>query len=221
MVNTRTRRLSRDPQSIHIIALLIPALLLSLAAAGTGVLPGDVAITLFIQERSPAVFDGLVYAVNWIGSTVQAIVLTLSITLLLYLRGMTVPALLILATLPFRGVNFVLKRLLESPRPEDTLVTVTEYASGFGFPSGHTNGATLLYGALFLLAPYITSRPALCWTIRVGSLAMILMAGISRIHAGAHWPSDVLGAWLWATVMLLLGALIVHRRGWLAGAKRL
>jgi undecaprenyl-diphosphatase len=202
-------------------ALLLPAVGLSLAAAGTEVLPGDVAITLFIQERSPAVFDGLVHAVNWIGSTVQAIVLTVTITLVLYLRGMTLPALLIFATLPMRGVNFLLKRLLESPRPEDTLVRVTEYASGFGFPSGHTNGATLLYGALFLLAPFITNRPALCWTIRIGSLAMIVMAGISRIHAGAHWPSDVLGAWLWATVILLLGALIVHRWGLLAGVKRL
>ena len=102
-----------------------------------------------------------------------------------------------------------------------SLVKVAEYASGYGFPSGHTNGATLLYGALFLLAPSVSSRPAVCWTIRIGSLAMIFLAGISRIHVGAHGPSDVLGAWLWATVILLLGALIVHRRGWLAGAKQL
>ena len=220
MASVPVSRLAGNPQSTHIGLLLIPALVLSLVAAGSNVLPGDVAVTLFIQEHTPAGLHWLVDAVNAAGTTVGAILITVALALTFYLRGHGVPAGLLLLTLPLRLWNGLLKLLMESPRPSDTMVQVNEYASGFGFPSGHTMGATLLYGALFLLAPYVTSRRGTCLVVRAVSLAMILLAGLSRIHAGAHWPSDVVGAYLWALVLLIAGMLIVQRRGLLSDATR-
>jgi membrane-associated phospholipid phosphatase len=65
--------------------------------------------------------------------------------------------------------------------------------SGYSFASGHTIGATLLYGqlALFIL-PAMKARR---WrTLTVSSAAfLIALVGFSRIALGAHYLTDVLG----------------------------
>lgn len=103
-----------------------------------------------------------------------------------------------------RGVNPLLKRLLDSPRPTDDLVRVMEQAQGMGFPSGHSMGVALLYGlSAFLLSrlePQVAFR-AVIWLIAAG---LIGATGFGRIYAGAHWPSDVLGGYLWASVVALV-----------------
>jgi membrane-associated phospholipid phosphatase len=66
--------------------------------------------------------------------------------------------------------------------------------SGYSFASGHTIGATLLYGqlALFVL-PSIKSRR---WRALILSTAVLFvtLVGFSRIALGAHYFTDVLGA---------------------------
>lgn len=68
-------------------------------------------------------------------------------------------------------------------------------ASGYAFPSGHTNNAAL---AATLLAWMITRRlhrrwaRTLVWAVAVTAA---LAVGLTRIYLGVHWPSDVLGSW--------------------------
>src|SRR5207244_3899568 len=66
--------------------------------------------------------------------------------------------------------------------------------SGYSFASGHTIGATLLYGqlALFIL-PAMKARH--CRRLTVASAALLIaLVGFSRIAFGAHFLTDVLGA---------------------------
>jgi membrane-associated phospholipid phosphatase len=74
--------------------------------------------------------------------------------------------------------------------------------SGYSFASGHTIGATLLYGqlALFIL-PMIKGRS---WrTLTVSSAALlILLVGFSRIALGAHFLTDVLAAIFFGIIWL-------------------
>jgi undecaprenyl-diphosphatase len=73
---------------------------------------------------------------------------------------------------------------------ENPLVTLSSY----GFPSGHTMGATLLYGLLALFAwKTLKSRPARFVSL-IGACLLILLIGLTRIYLGAHYLSDVLGA---------------------------
>src|SRR5437016_5039916 len=74
--------------------------------------------------------------------------------------------------------------------------------SGYSFASGHTIGATLLYGqlALFIL-PIIKRRR---WrTLTVSSAALLIaLVGFSRIALGAHFLTDVLAAIIFGVLWL-------------------
>ena len=89
-------------------------------------------------------------------------------------------------------LNLVLKHLFHRHRPvlENPLVTL----SSFGFPSGHTMGATIFYGVLALALGYSIQG----WRRRilVASAAALVIAliGASRIYLGAHYFTDVIGA---------------------------
>jgi membrane-associated phospholipid phosphatase len=75
--------------------------------------------------------------------------------------------------------------------------------SGYSFASGHTIGATLLYGqlALFIL-PALRTRH---WRIFTVSSAILLVAlvGFSRIALGAHFLTDVLAAMVFGIIWLI------------------
>jgi membrane-associated phospholipid phosphatase len=89
-------------------------------------------------------------------------------------------------------LNILLKHFFHRQRPvlENPLVTL----SSFGFPSGHTMGATLFYGVLAVFA----AQSVRTWrwralTFCIAALAIVLI-GLSRIYLGAHYLTDVLGA---------------------------
>jgi len=81
--------------------------------------------------------------------------------------------------------------------------------SGYSFASGHTIGATLLYGqlALFIL-PAMKARHWRRLTIFSAAL-IVLLVGFSRIALGAHFLTDVLAAIifgvLWLAFCLIAG----------------
>jgi membrane-associated phospholipid phosphatase len=69
------------------------------------------------------------------------------------------------------------------------------------FPSGHTTTA-------FLLAALICMHRSSLW-IKIAVLSLAVLAGLSRIACGVHWPLDVLGGmffgWLAAGAGIWLG----------------
>jgi undecaprenyl-diphosphatase len=76
--------------------------------------------------------------------------------------------------------------------------------SGYSFASGHTIGATLLYGQLALfVVPAIKSPRWRALTLATAAL-FILLVGFSRIALGAHYLTDVMAAILFGIVWLTL-----------------
>src|SRR6266567_869118 len=76
--------------------------------------------------------------------------------------------------------------------------------SGYSFASGHTIGATLLYGqlALFIL-PALKTR---YWRVLCifSAAFLVLLVGFSRIALGAHFLTDVLAAIVFGIIWLML-----------------
>jgi len=99
------------------------------------------------------------------------------------------------------GIGALLKLLVERARP------ISEYSAHLGtfsFPSGHSTGSVVAYGLLAYFAYVKLPGP---WGVIAAFflLTVPIAVGISRIHLGAHYPSDVLAGWL----LGLLGLLII------------
>ncbi|MGH2608667.1 MAG: phosphatase PAP2 family protein [Tepidiformaceae bacterium] len=119
------------------------------------------------------------------------------------------------AALTLLPINAFTKVLVESPRPDAALGIFVDYTRGtYGFPSGHVYNDVLFYGVMAVYAPMWVG-PRLVPYVRTAAIGIIFMAGWSRMVVGAHWPSDVLGGYLWgiAALALVVGiATIVGRR---------
>jgi membrane-associated phospholipid phosphatase len=103
-------------------------------------------------------------------------------------------------------LNHLLKLLFERARPrwEDPLLSLSSYS----FPSGHTAGATALYG---LLAAYAVSRvPQHPWKAVLAAAVMVALVALSRMVLGVHYLSDVLAAALSTGMWLVLCLAVVH-----------
>ena len=76
--------------------------------------------------------------------------------------------------------------------------------SGYSFASGHTIGATLLYGQLLLfLLPLLKTRHSRVLCI-FSAASLVFVVGFSRIALGAHFLTDVLAAIFFGIIWLML-----------------
>lgn len=96
------------------------------------------------------------------------------------------------------GTNFLLKLLFHSPRPYwySSQVKNIISASSYGFPSGHAQNASSLWG-------YIAVRTEKTW-FRYLLILIILLIGISRIVLGVHFAHDVIVGWVTGLIILIL-----------------
>ena len=71
------------------------------------------------------------------------------------------------------------------------------------FPSGHTAAAICLYGAVAALVLAATHRRRR-YAVIGGAALLVLVVALARLYRGAHYPTDVVGSFLFALPWLLL-----------------
>jgi len=197
-----------------IAALAIAFVVLAILARVVGTLPGDLAISEFVQRAHGQIPRGIWHVGNTFGTTMYAVgVFVLVLIAMLIVRWWR-EAIFLALVMVGRILAMPLKELLHSPRPTSAQLTIVEIEEGFGFPSGHTLTATILFGGLVVIAirraPQVDRRLLLAiWVL--GVLATIF----ARVWSGAHWSSDTLGSVLLGLSIVLtaanLSALIVRR----------
>ncbi|MFJ5840670.1 phosphatase PAP2 family protein [Streptomyces shenzhenensis] len=70
------------------------------------------------------------------------------------------------------------------------------HASGWAYPSGHSTTAALTAGLVILAVRVRAPRGRTPICLAVGCWGMLV--GLTRVHLGVHWFTDVLGGWLFA-----------------------
>ena len=187
------------------VLLLVAALAVTVAAAGEGTVPGDIAIALAIQQPPSTEIDGAARLVSLVGDDFPAMVLfAVAGVVWLAWRGRRDLALFLAACAALRAVGPPLKVLFNSPRPTLEAVAVVAQSNGLGFPSGHALGAALFYGAIAVIAPEAIANRRLVRAVQIAAAAMMLLIALSRVRLGVHWPSDVAGGLLYGLGMVCL-----------------
>lgn len=191
--------------------MIVAIAALSIAASGDTTLPGDVAIARFIQDAPDPPADWVAAFGNWIGSSRVFVVIGLATSAALVIwRKWTEAGVLILATFA-RVLNGAMKELFDSPRPTPEQVRVIEFPESLGFPSGHSMGSMLGFGAIAIVASRLIPNRRGAWAARIACGGIIVIVGFGRIYTGAHWPSDVLGGFLWGSLLLIVVVYVVER----------
>ena len=105
-------------------------------------------------------------------------------------------------------VNNVIKLIFRRPRPEVRRLVVEK---SFSFPSGHTMAAVTLYGILifFVMKSKLKKNIKLAISIVLGLLPICV--AVSRIYLGAHYASDVIGAAITSTALLLVETYFISK----------
>ncbi|OHE41348.1 MAG: hypothetical protein A2Y16_00445 [Tenericutes bacterium GWF2_57_13] len=86
-------------------------------------------------------------------------------------------------------LNSTIKTIVQRPRPfvtdPDGILNIRpDTATGYAFPSGHTQGAATVFAGL---ATWIKKR----W-LTIASYVIIVVVALSRMYLGAHYLSDVI-----------------------------
>ena len=158
----------------------------------------DRAVAAWLLGFSAPAYDAFMEAVSIPGEYFVIIVTMLGgAALAAWLLGWRA-GLLVLAGLGCMGLNEAFKDIVDRPRPLEPPM-----GGGESFPSGHTLHAMLTAGLLGLLVmPKLTKA-----THRRLLLAFMVvwpaLVGLSRVHLERHWPSDVLGAWVFGAALLI------------------
>ncbi len=102
----------------------------------------------------------------------------------------------------------ILKMSFRIPRPWEAggityVESAREAATGYSFPSGHTQIATTLYGGV--------ARSSRHTAMRIGGAVLCILIAFSRMYLGVHTPLDVgVSLLIGATLVFLLYPLIYH-----------
>ena len=190
---------------------------LTLALAMTGLaltdlyIPGDIQISNSIQSIDfpgrhlvrEALYRGGLSPIFWLIAAAMAA--------LSFWRGHRLAAGFVVAAAVTRLASVLIKEIVERPRPSSLEVSVSEHAAGFSFPSSHVFATAALLGFMIFLAQELIPNARARIATQATLLSLIILMGVQRVSTGAHWPTDVLAAWVWGGVAVFaLAQLYLH-----------
>jgi membrane-associated phospholipid phosphatase len=191
------------PWGVVWLGLLAGAIALSVLAAQHDRLPGDLDLTQRLQDSG---FPGLRLSkfVRVVTTTQVVLGTGGAVAAALWLFGWRRQAALLVVGLAVMALlQSGLKELVDRPRPTAGLVELRVGFSSPSFPAGHVMSPTLLYGFALYLA-MVLKLPLAVRVAVVGWSAFVLaLTGPANVYVGVHWPSDVVGGYVWGAVLVL------------------
>ena len=125
----------------------------------------------------------------------------LAIILLLSIKNRSIGKRIILNLGTSALINYIIKLLLQRPRPIGNRI-IEE--SGYSFPSGHSMVSMAFYGYLIYLIITNVKNTYIKILLTIILSILILCVGISRVYLGVHYASDVLAGFLVGIIYLIV-----------------
>ena len=184
------------------LGLAFLTLLLFVLAAVFARFPGDLAILLWLQSpQSPWLTKAAITASHLGDTPIALSMMGVTAFLLLVWRRRDVAVMMLLSLVPI-GAGNLLKLVVGRARPEYLLLDVAP--TSLSFPSGHALFAAIFGGLLVWLAEESIRYPLIRRSVQVGLGLLILAVGWSRVYLGLHWPSDVIGGYMYGLLAIWL-----------------
>lgn len=182
---------------LFIIIGIISAVLFSVIAAGvvtSSIWVTRLDLTIIEAIQSNVTYKGasIISIATEIGGTEAAVILTLIIVIILFLKKMYFAGFwfgMTIVTGPGALVS-ILKIFISRERPEFLRLAEETTKS---FPSGHSTASTVLYGLIGLALILLIRKRYLKYLVGFMTVLVILFVMSSRIYLGVHYPTDVLG----------------------------
>jgi membrane-associated phospholipid phosphatase len=135
----------------------------------------------------------VVKAVTWLGSDgVLWTIIGVSAVFLAFRRRWRLAGYLLVAGAGALVMDPILKDLVGRLRP--VVAHPIAHGGGNSFPSGHSLGSIVCYGAVLLV--FLPAARGRWRTVFItGIVTIVALIGVSRILLGVHYLSDVLGGW--------------------------
>lgn len=156
------------------------------------------------------VMDKVMKFFTFLGSTIFVIGFTLVVVAILVFKkkrstGLSMAAILVTSTV----LNNLIKIIIRRERP--LYMVINE--NTFSYPSGHMMAATTVYGFLIFLVlkSKFPKKYKVLYTIFLS--LVILLVGTSRIYFGAHFFTDIYGAFLLSTLLINILSIINDKKG--------
>jgi membrane-associated phospholipid phosphatase len=163
-------------------------------------------ILRWIQRFSHPVLDVVAEALTMLGEPVLIAVLFCA---LYWCYDKKLGETVIFSMMASLCLNGILKDFFALPRPigEEGIVSRrVETATGYSFPSGHTQSATAFWSPIMLAAKGMIGR--------VVPILIILCVGWSRLYLGVHYPRDVLGGIAFGLLATLVIRFLLKKNRW-------
>ncbi|MGT2710871.1 phosphatase PAP2 family protein [Streptococcus oriscaviae] len=162
----------------------------------------DTAVQSAIRGNLPDLATQFWTRITVIGNTSVIVSICFLLIVLFHRKQWKAEAYLVLASIAGMGVaSTALKYVYQRPRPSIEWLIDT---IGYSFPSWHTASTMIVAGAVVVI---VNQRMKHQLAKRVVQLSLILLAvlvALSRIYIGVHYPTDIIGGWLLAVLLLEL-----------------
>jgi len=187
------------------IVMLILYLVLAIAAHQVQYFAADYRITQTVQAIDVTGFYSLMVFLSDLGSGWIPFLITGAASIALILKGQRLAGIVCAVGVGLAAAfNSLMKIVIARPRPSADLVRIIDEVQHKSFPSGHTIFYVTFFGFLIFLSYIFILQQRLRWLVIAMLGLMILLIGVSRIFAGAHWASDVIGGYLAGGLWLML-----------------
>jgi undecaprenyl-diphosphatase len=162
------------------------------------------------RPRGPAWLEPAMLDLTSIGGPWVLGLVVVAVVGFLFLQTRYHSALVVLITsISGEFVNQALKNVFQRPRP--AIVPHLRAVIETSFPSGHAMESAIIYltlGAMLMRLAESRMTKAYCLVM---AIVVTLLVGISRVYLGVHYPTDVIGGWIFGFVWASLCWIVARR----------